>query len=86
VTTYRYNIAQVGDALERLRSLPAACTKLVHFDPQYRGNLDKQNCGNEGARQGGRVALPQMTEDYIDSCCRESARAGVRPLETPKGW
>jgi site-specific DNA-methyltransferase (adenine-specific) len=71
---YARNIAQHGDALALLRSLPDRCTPLVFFDPQYRGVLDMLKYGNEGARQRGRFNLPAMTADYIDSCCREAAR------------
>jgi site-specific DNA-methyltransferase (adenine-specific) len=69
------NVAQRGDALTLLRSLPDGCTPLVLFDPQYRGVLDHLQYGNEGSRQRGRVGLPAMTTDYIDACCREAARA-----------
>jgi site-specific DNA-methyltransferase (adenine-specific) len=68
------NVALRGDALTLLRSLPDGCTPLVFFDPQYRGVLDRQQYGNEGARQKGRVALPSMTGENIDLCCREAAR------------
>src|SRR5262249_25588239 len=68
------NIAQRGDAIELLRALSTASTPLVWFDPQFRGVLDHLKFGNEGARQSGRVALPAMTADYIDECCREIAR------------
>ena len=44
------NVAQHGDALELLRSLPDACARLAFFDPQHRENLDKLKYGNEGAR------------------------------------
>ena len=71
---YAGNIPQRGDALSLLRSLPTGCTPLVIFDPQYRGVLDKLAYGNEGSRQRGRFNLPAMTSDYIDACCRESAR------------
>jgi len=71
---YQRNVAQHGDALELLRSLPRRCTPLVFFDPQYRGVLDMLKYGNEGARQRGRFNLPAMTSDYIDTCCRETAR------------
>jgi site-specific DNA-methyltransferase (adenine-specific) len=77
MSRYAYNIAQTGDALDLLRSLPDACTPLVHFDPQYRGTLDRQRYGNEGARQSARCALPQMPEEYIDACIREAARVLV---------
>jgi site-specific DNA-methyltransferase (adenine-specific) len=68
------NIAQQGDALDLLTSLPDACAALVFFDPQHRGVLDKLKFGNEGARQRERCALPAMGEDYIDACLREIAR------------
>jgi site-specific DNA-methyltransferase (adenine-specific) len=69
---------QQGDALALLQALPATCCKLVLFDPQYRGGLDKLAYGNEGARQKERAKLPAMTSGYIDSCCREAARV-LRP-------
>jgi site-specific DNA-methyltransferase (adenine-specific) len=72
------NVAQGGDSLALLRSLPDHCTPLVFFDPQYRGVLDKLKYGNEGARQRGRFNLPAMTDGYIDACCREAARV-LRP-------
>jgi site-specific DNA-methyltransferase (adenine-specific) len=78
---YQRNIAQRGDALILLQSLSDRCTPLVFFDPQYRGVLDKLKYGNEGARQRGRFALPAMTADYIDACCREAAR-----ILTPSGY
>src|SRR5215475_11359292 len=72
--SFEFNVAQAGNALVLLRSLPAGCTPLVFFDPQHRGVLDKLKFGNEGARQKGRAALPAMDEDYIDACCREIGR------------
>ena len=78
---YQRNVAQRGDALALLRSLPDRCAPLVFFDPQYRGVLDKLKYGNEGARQKGRFNLPAMTGAYIDACCRESAR-----VLTPSGY
>jgi site-specific DNA-methyltransferase (adenine-specific) len=71
---WKRNVAQRGDALALLQSLPNSCTPLVLFDPQYRGVLDKLKFGNEGARQKGRAQLPAMSEDYIDAVCREAAR------------
>jgi site-specific DNA-methyltransferase (adenine-specific) len=73
-TTITRNIAQRGDALILLRSLPDACTPLAFFDPQHRAVLDKLKFGNENARQRGRANLPAMGENYIDECCREIAR------------
>jgi site-specific DNA-methyltransferase (adenine-specific) len=70
----QFDVAQRGDALELLQSLPDCSTAVVIFDPQHRGVLDYLKFGNEGARQVGRAALPAMTESYIDDCLRESAR------------
>jgi site-specific DNA-methyltransferase (adenine-specific) len=78
MSAYQFNVAQKGDALELLRSLPDGCTPLGFFDPQYRAVLDKLKYGNEGARQKGRARLPAMTDDYIDECCREIARVLTR--------
>jgi site-specific DNA-methyltransferase (adenine-specific) len=75
------NVAQAGDALVLLRLLPANCTPLVFFDPQYRAVLDKLKFGNEGSRQKGRALLPAMTEQYIDAVCREIARVLI-----PRGY
>ncbi len=76
--TYRRNIAQAGDALALLRSLPNGCTPLVFFDPQHREVLDKLKYGNEGSRQKGRSKLSAMTSDYIEACCREAVRVLAR--------
>src|SRR5262249_41686659 len=72
--TMSWNIAQHGDALTLLQSLSDGCTPLVFFDPQHRSVLNKLKFGNEGERQRGRAKLPAMSDDYIDTCCIESAR------------
>jgi site-specific DNA-methyltransferase (adenine-specific) len=79
------NVAQRGDALELLRSLPDRCTPLVFLDPQHRSVLDRLKFGNEGERQRGRARLPQMSEDYIDTCCLEIARV-LRPSGYCMRW
>jgi site-specific DNA-methyltransferase (adenine-specific) len=79
--TFALNVAQAGDALHLLRSLPDACTPLAFFDPQYRGVLDHLKFGNEGARQRGRSRLPAMSSKYIDECCRE-----IMCLLVPSGY
>jgi site-specific DNA-methyltransferase (adenine-specific) len=68
------DVALREDALTLLRALPDGCTPLVFFDPQHRSTLNRLRYGNEGARQRERCALPQMSDDYIDECCREIAR------------
>src|SRR5215831_16912166 len=78
VRPFALNIAQRGDALALLQSLPINYTPLVFFDPQHRSILNKQKYGNEGERQRGRAQLPQMSDDYIDACCFEIARV-LRP-------
>jgi site-specific DNA-methyltransferase (adenine-specific) len=79
VPQFEFNVAQKGDAFDLLQSVPDGSAAAVVFDPQYRSNLDALKFGNEGvSRQRKRCALPQMTDDYIDQCCREAARV-LRP-------
>jgi site-specific DNA-methyltransferase (adenine-specific) len=85
VPRWKRNVAQQGDALDLLTSLPDACAVLAFFDPQHRAVLDKLALGNEGARQRERCALPAMGEDYIDACCRELARV-VKPSGYCMRW
>ena len=75
---FQFNVAQRGDALELLQSLPDGSAAVAVFDPQHRTTLDRQQYGNEGARQHERCALPQMADGYIDLCGRETARV-LRP-------
>jgi site-specific DNA-methyltransferase (adenine-specific) len=75
---WKRNVAQRGDALDLLTSLPDASAPLAFFDPQHRTVLDKLAYGNEGVRQGRRCALPQMSDAFIEQCCREIARV-LRP-------
>jgi site-specific DNA-methyltransferase (adenine-specific) len=75
---FALNTAQVGDALTLLQSLSDNCAALGFFDPEHRSVLDKLKFGNEGERQRGRAQLPAMSDEYIDSCCIESARV-LRP-------
>jgi site-specific DNA-methyltransferase (adenine-specific) len=77
-TNFQRNTAQGGDALALLQSLTDRCTPLVFLDPQYREVMDKLKLGNEGARQKRRFELPQMSTEYIDTCCHEAARL-LRP-------
>jgi site-specific DNA-methyltransferase (adenine-specific) len=74
---WKRNVAQRGDALDLLKSLPDDSVAVAFFDPQFREVLDKLAYGNEGARQAERCNLPQMSADYIDDCCREIARVLV---------
>jgi site-specific DNA-methyltransferase (adenine-specific) len=72
---FERNVAQRGDALELLRSLPDGCARLGFFDPQFRELLERQKYGNEGEqRQSVRAALPAMSANYIDAVVREFAR------------
>jgi site-specific DNA-methyltransferase (adenine-specific) len=86
MTTYQHNVAQSGDALALLRSLSDSAARLIFFDPQFREVLEKQKYGNEGiGRQRARAALPAMTSDYIDACCREGMRV-LRPSGYLMRW
>ena len=69
------NVAQMGDALVLLRSLPDSAAALGFFDPQFRELLERQCYGNEGvSRQSERARLPAMTSDYIDAVVHEFGR------------
>lgn len=68
------NSRQKMDAVDLMSRLPDRIARLVVFDPQYRTGLDKLKFGNEGERQKGRAALPQMTDDTITFLVEESER------------
>ena len=61
-----------------LRSLNDEEAKLAFFDPQYRGDLEHLNYGNEGERQKARAALPQMSDEMIRDFVEEIERV-LRP-------
>lgn len=69
-----------ADGLTLLSRLPDEAAPLVFFDPEYRGVLDYQGYGNEGARQKGRAALTQMSDDVIQQFIAQIAR-----VLTPRG-
>jgi len=71
---FRRNVRQRADGLELLRSLDDRAAAAVVLDPQYRSILDAQKYGNEGERQSGRAALPQMTDETISEFVAESIR------------
>jgi site-specific DNA-methyltransferase (adenine-specific) len=75
---WRSDVPQRGDAHALLKALLDSSATVVIFDPQHRSTLNKQKYGNEGERQRERCALPQMSDEYIDRCCREAARV-LRP-------
>jgi site-specific DNA-methyltransferase (adenine-specific) len=62
------------DGLLLLKEIDNEALKLVFFDPQYRGILDKMKYGNEGARQKARAELPAMSQEIIESFIVEIAR------------
>ncbi|RKO64672.1 site-specific DNA-methyltransferase [Campylobacter sp. P255] len=54
------------NGLELLKLIDKESIKVVFFDPQYRGVLDKLSYGNEGKSRGReRSELPQMTKEII---------------------
>ena len=63
------------DGIELLKQIQNGSLKVVFFDPQYRGILDKLSYGNEGKSRGkDRSDLPQMSEDIIKSFLKEIDR------------
>ena len=82
---FQFDVAQRGDALELLQSLPDRSAAVVHFDPQHRSTLNKLKYGNEGKRQRERCALPQMSDGYIEECKRQAARV-LRPSGYALVW
>lgn len=72
------NTRQRMNGVDMLEALPDRIASLVILDPQYRTVLDKLGFGNEGARQKGRAALPQMTDSDITFFVSEAARI-LRP-------
>jgi hypothetical protein len=75
VPRWKRNVAQRGDALDLLTSLPDACAALAFFDPQHRGVLDKLALGNEGASPTGtlRHAIAARHQH-----ARDLAAAGIK--------
>lgn len=57
------------------RHVSEGSLKVVFFDPQYRGVLDKMKYGNEGERQKERHLQVQMTDDIISSFIKSIHRA-----------
>ena len=54
------------NGLDLLDLLDKESIKVVFFDPQYRGVLDKLSYGNEGKSRGkDRSSLPQMSQEII---------------------
>lgn len=62
------------DGLDLLKKIPDNFISAVFFDPQHREILDRQKYGNEGERQKGRYALPQMTTETIQDFMVEIER------------
>lgn len=65
---FEVNCKNKCNGLELLNQMNDNSIKVVFFDPQYRGVLDKMKYGNEGKKRGQqRSALTQMTEETIHS-------------------
>lgn len=60
------NKKQRMDGLRLLQKVPSETVRVIFFDPQYRGVLDKLSYGNEGKNRGKeRNNLEQMSEETI---------------------
>lgn len=72
---YKYNFKNKANGLDFLKSIDDKSIKVVFFDPQYRGVLDKLNYGNEGKQRGKeRSSLTQMSFETIQSFFKEIER------------
>lgn len=81
-SSFKENVKQTGNGLELLSSLKDDSIKVVFFDPQYRGVLDKLQYGNEGVSRGkARSALPQMDQDTITRFL-----TGIERVLMPSGY
>lgn len=74
-----------ADGLKLLRATPSNYSKLIFFDPQHREVLDYLKLGNEGARQKGRVKLPQMATENIKQLGEEIVRV-LKPSGYAATW
>ena len=74
----KFNARQRMDGITLLRQLGDEAARAAFLDPQYRGVLDRQAYGNEGARQGARSRLPQMSESTVADFVREIGRVLAR--------
>ncbi|MCM1022800.1 MAG: site-specific DNA-methyltransferase [Prevotella sp.] len=69
------NFRNKCDGMELLGKINDNSLKVVFFDPQYRGVLDKMKYGNEGKQRGkARSALEQMSAETIAAFLREINR------------
>lgn len=71
---FALNTRHRAGAMSMLATLPYGCAALAVFDPQYRGVLDRQKYGNEGARQIRRAQLPSMSYGAITAVLTELER------------
>jgi len=72
---YKLNFKNKANGLDLLKSLDNESIKVVFFDPQYRGVLDKLQYGNEGKGRGkARCDLTQMSDKTIKSFLKDIER------------
>lgn len=69
------NFKNISDGIELLNQIKNESLKVIFFDPQYRGVLDKMSYGNEGKQRGkARSSLNQMSEEIIKQFLDEMER------------
>ena len=72
---YKVNSRNKMDGIKLLKELESENAKVIFFDPQYRGVLDKLKYGNEGKGRGkARCTLPRMSDKKIKAFFREIER------------
>lgn len=79
---FKPNFRNKCDGLDLLKQIQSNSIKVVFFDPQYRGVLDKMKYGNEGKQRGkARCALEQMSTETITAFLNE-----INSVLCPSGY
>lgn len=81
-TNININAKNKLHGIELLNNLKENSVKVVFFDPQYRGILNKLSYGNEGKSRGkARSSLPQMEESLISEFIKN-----IEKVMMPSGY
>ena len=58
----RENFKNISDGIDLLNQINNESLKVIFFDPQYRGVLDKMAYGNEGKQRGKEIGRASCRE------------------------
>lgn len=71
----KINYKNLINGFDLLKNVRKDCIKIIFFDPEYRGILDKMKYGNEGISRGKeRCSLDQMDFNTIQAFFKEFVR------------